>query len=397
MRKIAIATDARPATKLGGPGRFAPSLFSSLKRNEKAHDKVIGLFAGVTANSPEDILYDTHDTNPSAHGISVLSSVPHIHAALRVWKRDLFAAGRARTLKNQGVHVLHAHDFSVVSRFKRFSGVIILTNHYKGSLYEEAQKYRLGMEHGAWKKFFVTMERMAINRADILTFPSESAKKLLEEDYPELAEEIESKAQIIYSGVDRLTIESAPARINSRGNLYLNVANHIPDKGIEIALKAFREIKQVDSDARFVNVGAEGVETDKLKAATEKAGLSGCAEFLGVLPHGDVIGLMKSAFALLHTPKRVVFDLTVLEAMAAGLPVIATDVLGNREALGEMHPPYIPSIGEVESHDVQALGRVLYSMETRQEVSRQQSDRFSRLFTMSAMVDRYVALYEQFW
>lgn len=396
MRKIAIATDAHPMTKLGGPGRFAPSLFINLKRNETTHDKVIGLFADAIANSPEDIIYDTPNMDPRAKVTSALSLVPHIHAALRVSKRNLFAASRARKLQDLGIHVLHAHDFNVVSKLSKFSGKIIFTNHFKGSMYEEALKYQPGMGHRAWKSFFVAMERMVVKRADVLTFPSESAKKLLEEDYPDLTEEIESKAQIIYSGIDPRAIESASECINSRGNLYLNVANHIPDKGIEIALSVFREIKQIDPDAHFINVGLEGPETDKMKATTEKAGLSNSVEFCGVLPHRDVIGLMKSAFALLHTPKRVVFDLTMLEAMAAGLPVIATDVLGNREALGGMHPLYISSMREVQKSDVQALGRVLYSMEARQEINRQQFDRFSRLFTMSAMVERYIELYEQF-
>lgn len=396
MRKIAIATDASPMTKLGGPGRFAPSLFSNLKRNKTTHDKVFGLFAGEIVNSLEDITYDTPKIDHRAKVTNSLSLVPHIHAALRVTKRTIFASRRARMLQDLGIHILHAHDFSVVSRLNKFSGVIIFTNHFKGSLYEEAQKYQPGMGHKAWKNFFIRMERLAIKRADVLTFPSESAKYLLEEDYPDLSNEIEKKAQIIYSGIDPTGIELATECIKSEGNMYLNVANHIPDKGIETALSLFREIKQIDQDAYFINVGLEGPETDKLKATTEKAGLSNFVEFRGVLPHRNVIGLMKSAFALLHTPKRVVFDLTVLEAMAAGLPVIATDVLGNREALGGMHPLYISSMKEVQSSDAHALCRILYSVNARQEVERQQSERFSRHFTMAAMVERYIELYDQF-
>ena len=393
MEVIAIATDAAPTKTLGGPGRFSPSLFENLLLAPRKQKAFIGLFCGHLAGDQSEIRYsDSAKTASSKFSAREKLAIyaPHLFIRASKIKRSISSPGRVRTLQKHNVGVIHAHDFSVVDRLKDFPGKIIFTNHYKGSLYKEAQRYQPGMNHQAWEHRYLEMERTAIQRADLITFPSRSAKNLLKEDHSDLDVEIERKSTIVYSGIDAGFIDTVN-RINGFDKrVYLNVANHIPDKGIDIALQVFSELRRHDPEAHFINVGLEGPETDNLKKMSKSLGIESSTKFLGVCPFSEVIGLMKSSFAMIHTPKRVVFDLTVLEAMAAGVPIISSSALGNIEALGDKHPLLLNAQGA----SVDDMACLLESSSSKHQIIKYQRDRLEDMFTIAAMVGRYLSLYD---
>lgn len=86
------------------------------------------------------------------------------------------------------------------------------------------------------------------------------------------------------------------------------------------------------------------------------------------------------------------FSNAILEAMAAGLPVVATDVGGNAEAVlqevtGKLVPPKNP----------EALGNALLSFldpSRRKEYGSRGKKRVSELFSMRTIVESYLLLYK---
>lgn len=393
MQLVAIATDAAPVKKLGGPGRFAPSLFENLFLVSENRKAFIGLFCGQFACEPREVkYYNIANINNKKSSLreKFATQAPNLFVISSKIKRFILSPVRIRELRKRNIDIIHAHDFSVVDRLRKFPGKIVLTNHYKGSLYKEAQRYHPGMDHPSLERRYLEMERSAIQRADLITFPSLSAKYLLIEDHRDLEQEIERKTKIIYSGIDNISIDKIPPLEKPGYRIYLNVANHIPDKGIDIALQVFKELAQNDPEARFINVGLEGPETENLKNKAMRLGIASSTSFIGVIPFDKVIGMMKSSTALIHTPRRVVFDLTILEAMAAGIPVIASSALGNIEALGDEHPLILNN----QWASIDDMASLLEDNSSREQIIKHQRNRLEDMFTIPSMVSQYLSLYD---
>jgi glycosyltransferase involved in cell wall biosynthesis len=123
--------------------------------------------------------------------------------------------------------------------------------------------------------------------------------------------------------------------------LVLTVARLDPQKGLPHLLEAAAEVPE----AVFLLAG-EGAERAALEAQAARLGLGERLRFLG---HRDDIPALLSACDLFVLPSLFEgFPLAVLEASAAGKPVVATAVEGTREAVrhgetGILVPPAAPS------------------------------------------------------
>jgi glycosyltransferase involved in cell wall biosynthesis len=82
----------------------------------------------------------------------------------------------------------------------------------------------------------------------------------------------------------------------------------------------------------MINIG-NGVETGLLHSLVNKLHLNNNVYFLGKIPNKDVISLMKLCECFVITSQNVVFDLVILEALACGMTVFASDDGGNREII----------------------------------------------------------------
>jgi glycosyltransferase involved in cell wall biosynthesis len=99
-------------------------------------------------------------------------------------------------------------------------------------------------------------------------------------------------------------------------------------KSLETALEAIARVP----DASLVIAG-EGDRLEALRARAAQLGLNGRVRFLGPQPRERVLELFRAADAALLSSAWENFPHTVVEALAVGTPVIATDVGGVREAV----------------------------------------------------------------
>src|SRR5205814_5601211 len=90
-------------------------------------------------------------------------------------------------------------------------------------------------------------------------------------------------------------------------------------------------------DAHLHLVVAGGGELlDAFRARTAAAGLDGRVHFLGPVPHGELPDVLRAAdLLLLTTEPPESFGIVLIEAMACGLPVIATEYPGVRAVVDE--------------------------------------------------------------
>jgi glycosyltransferase involved in cell wall biosynthesis len=107
--------------------------------------------------------------------------------------------------------------------------------------------------------------------------------------------------------------------------MFLHVGRLAPEKNVELVLDAYRTFRDQNSDIRSVLVIAgDGPSADPLR---ERAGPG--VEFLGNLERRLVLPLLyASADVFVYASETETLGLVILEAMASGLPVIATPVGG---------------------------------------------------------------------
>jgi N-acetyl-alpha-D-glucosaminyl L-malate synthase BshA len=100
-----------------------------------------------------------------------------------------------------------------------------------------------------------------------------------------------------------------------------------PDKGVTYLIKAMDIVRQRDQSARLMLVG-EGPEEDSLRQLVGQLNLGSCINFVGQIPNERVPQYMAAADVFVLPSLYEGFPNVVLEAMASGLPIVASKVGG---------------------------------------------------------------------
>ena len=208
-----------------------------------------------------------------------------------------------------------------------------------------------------------------------------------------------SKLLLIYNGVDtRLFRAAEPCEKNVRRDLNLKktmklmivIANLIPYKGHSDLLKAAKAVVERFPDAVFLLVGEDRGIQRKLEQDVANLGIGQSVRFLG---RRDDVPLLLTASDLSILPSHEEgFSNVILESMAASLPVIATDVGGNREAVldgitGWVVPPEDPKALAAKIIDL------LKDPDRAEEWGKRGRERVNQMFTVKKMVAAHMDLY----
>jgi glycosyltransferase involved in cell wall biosynthesis len=122
--------------------------------------------------------------------------------------------------------------------------------------------------------------------------------------------------------------DAARARWQVSGRVVLSVGGLVERKGHHLVIEAMRSLP----DATLLIAG-EGEERAALEAQIAAEGLSGRVRLLGLVPHDELPSLYAAADALVLASSREGWANVLLEAMACGTPVVATDVWGTAEVV----------------------------------------------------------------
>jgi glycosyltransferase involved in cell wall biosynthesis len=134
--------------------------------------------------------------------------------------------------------------------------------------------------------------------------------------------------------------------------------------------------------------GREGNKTELLRGLILDLALEDRVSLLG--PRDDLPDLLAAADVFVLPSRWEGFPGVIVEAMALEAPVVATDLGGVREALGETFGELVPP--EDESSLADALARTLSAPPVR--VARLARERFLERFTVNGVADRMHALYQ---
>ena len=210
-----------------------------------------------------------------------------------------------------------------------------------------------------------------------------------------------SRVYLIYNGVDPGVSVRQTSRKTMRAALGLMpdevaiivVANLIPYKGHSDLLDALGlAAPSMPFAWRVLCVGRDDGIGDGLRSQALALGLDGRVTWLG--SRSDVPQLLAACDVGLLCSHEEGFSNAVLEGMAAGLPMIVTDVGGNAEAVVDGECGHV-----VPLRSPQALASALASV-TRDRAARERMGRAARRrvearFTLDQCVDEYEALYRR--
>jgi len=115
----------------------------------------------------------------------------------------------------------------------------------------------------------------------------------------------------------------------SRKRVILTVGRLVPIKNVSLLVRAFARARASLSDLHLIVVG-EGPEREPLAAEARALGAGDAITFAGYVPHADTPAWYRTADVFVLPSEFDNSPNAVLEAMASGLPIVATDVGGLR-------------------------------------------------------------------
>jgi len=171
------------------------------------------------------------------------------------------------------------------------------------------------------------------------------------------------------------------------------VANFRPEKDHSTLLYAWRKVlAAIPHGQARPHLLLAGAHMQSYNAARDLAGNLGLLDsisFLGQVQ--DISGLLAASDIGVLTSTHEGLSNAILEYMASGLPVVATDLPGNREALGDAPQQPFCKPGDSDSLTTQ-LQILLYDPDLRQALGARNRQRASAEFSIDSMCKKTVAI-----
>lgn len=232
-------------------------------------------------------------------------------------------------------------------------------------------------------------------RADRIIAVSQAvADFLVREGYPA------SRIRMVHHGIADLAARlPAGAREATRRSLglaadepaLLMAARIVPAKGHDTALQALARLG--DQPWTLLMAGDHhGDLGPQTQALAQELGLAGRVRFLGL--REDVPALMAASDVLLAPSRREALSLTLLEASACGLPIVATRVGGIGEVVEEGASGFLVAPDDPPALAA-AIAPLLADAALRARCGARARQRFEAGFLEDAMFDKTVAVYHE--
>jgi N-acetyl-alpha-D-glucosaminyl L-malate synthase BshA len=172
--------------------------------------------------------------------------------------------------------------------------------------------------------------------------------------------------------------------------LLVHVSNFRPLKRVEDVVRVFARVRAA-RPARLRLVG-DGPERASALALAASRGVAADVEWLG--EREDLPALLAGAAAFLLPSASESFGLAALEALACGVPVVASNVGGLPEVVADGEVGFLHGAGDVEAMAA-SVGHLLDDPALRARLGAAARARAESLFPVEPAVDRYEAIYRR--
>ena len=295
-----------------------------------------------------------------------------------------------------------------LARFIRANNIdIVQTFHYKADVYGAVVARLAGVKH------IVASKRDAADYKGPFRFFLHKLVRPLTERYIavsdvvaeviKLKEGVDANKMItIHNGVDtaHYQVPSAQEKIAAKERIGFSAENFVigmsawfrPEKDHQLLLDCFLELHQRYPALRLLLIGGGPLlETFKTKMAPHIA--AGIIHFSG--PVTDVAPLLHALDVACLVPHiNEGFSNSVLEKMATGLPLIVTDIGGNKEAIAHGENGFVIAARDAEKLRAH-LTDLYLNPELRQRMGAASRERVLQCFSLKQMLNRHESLYRE--
>lgn len=288
----------------------------------------------------------------------------------------------ARYLSNADFDIVHTHctEAGIIGRWAAaLAGVPNVVHSIHGVPFTEDRNALLN-------RFVLACERTTAPVTDVLVANADG----IAEDY--LSRGIGQPRQYttIYTGVDVDTYADAPAaRLPGEGVRILMAARLVEGKGLDVLLDA---VAEVDRDDFSVCIAGSGPLEAPLADRIEAQGLSGRVHLLGY--RDDMPAVYASSDVFVLPSFREGLPHVISEALAAGLPVVATRIAGIPEQVEDGVNGYLVEPGDA-SRLAERLSELIDDAELRERMAEASRGR-AATFSDERMLTDLDALYSFF-
>ncbi len=220
---------------------------------------------------------------------------------------------------------------------------------------------------------------LALKLSDRLTVVSGSMRSI-----PGLA-----AAEVISSGVDPTFFDIRPDP-SSKTVLFTRSLEPVYDAATLI--RSVPLVRKHEDDIRFIIAGS-GSQAESLKKLVHDLGIEGHVTFLGHVPHGDIPGLASRSRVFVSTALADGTSIALLEAMAAGLVPVATDIEANRALITHGHDGFLFRPGDEQDLAENILRALSGEISTR--VLSQKKASLKETVPWSIVADSFIRSYNQ--
>ena len=314
------------------------------------------------------------------HGIAE-RIVPAHHHYKSTRTLPLFAREFARFLRSEGIDALHAHLFGPVTAGAlagRLAGVrTVGTLHDVYSIAEKPSRIRL-------------LQLAALLGARLVTVSEDMQAR-----YRETGWFSRRQLQTVYNGISLPQPDIAEAAavrdqlgLPEHARVILSVGRLVELKQHEILIRAVAEIPKYRPI--FLLCAGDGPRLDVLRQLAAQLGVSDRVRFLGNRDDVPVLLQLADVFALASSTEGL--SCSILEAMAAAVPPVVTDVGGNRELVVDGQSGYLVPAGDVCAMR-RRLERLLSDDDELACFGAASAERARTLFSFDAMMRAYLQRY----
>jgi len=326
--KILMVSWEYPPVIIGGLGRHVYQLATALAAD--GHEVV------VLARRPSGTDPSTHPTTDEVHeGVRVIAAAHDPHEFdfgrdMMAWTmamgHAMLRAGLTLQAKGWQPDIVHAHDWLVahpaIALAEFFDVPMVSTVHAT-----EAGRHS-GWVSGQISRQVHAVESWFVRESDSLIACSASMADEISELFgPDLAE-----IAVIRNGIDSSRWPFARRQVHADPPELLYIGRLEYEKGVHEAIAALPRIRRTHPGTTLTIAG-DGTQQDWLVEVARKHKVLRCVHFAGRVDHDELLRLMRRADVAVLPSHYEPFGIAALEAAAAGIPLVTSNVGGLGEAV----------------------------------------------------------------
>jgi glycosyltransferase involved in cell wall biosynthesis len=367
-----IGIDCRLAGKQhAGIGRYIENLVIRLSQFASENEWVLFFFDQKQADEVLAKISHQQKQNMSV----VLTPIRHYSIAEQIQL--------PRILNNAKLDLLHVPHFNIPLFYK---GKMIVTVHdllwheYKGVHVTTLPAWQYWVKHQVYK----WVVKQAVKRAENILVPAQIIQQTIIKYYPQ----VKDKITVTPEGIDDAFLKMSGKKVlplSEKNKNLLYVGSLYPHKNIKVVINALKKL----STYKLLIVGTRNVFQDQVRDYTRYHGLDSKVQFLGFVSDQDLVTLYQQSLALVQPSLSEGFGLTGVEAMAVGVPVIASDI-------PLFHEVYQEGALYFDPHDSDDFIRAVHRLADSNRVKLiQKGRRIAQGYSWDKMVEQTIRVYSR--